>query len=88
MNHSYNHSLSANSPLTKKSVNRCCDGEQHYYSHQSTSTKTPMTFSIYLPDEALAGRLCPAILTCQASLVMLIMSRTKRISSKNVVSLA
>ena len=71
MNYSYNHSLSANSPLTQKSVNRCFDGEQHYYSHQSTSTKTPMTFSIYLPDEALAGRLCPAILylsglTCNA----------------------
>ena len=71
MNNSYNHSLSANTQLTQKSVNRCFDGEQHYYSHQSTATKTPMTFSIYLPDEALAGQRCPAILylsglTCNA----------------------
>ncbi|MBE0444367.1 S-formylglutathione hydrolase [Psychrobacter sp. FME5] len=71
MNNSYNHSLSASSQLTQKSVNRCFDGEQHYYSHESTSTKTPMTFSVYLPDEALAGRRCPAILylsglTCNA----------------------
>ncbi|AMN50330.1 MULTISPECIES: S-formylglutathione hydrolase [unclassified Psychrobacter] len=71
MNNSYNNNLSANTQLTQKSVNRCFDGEQHYYSHQSTATKTPMTFSIYLPDEALAGKLCPAILylsglTCNA----------------------
>ena len=71
MNNSYNHSLSANTQLTQKSVNRCFDGEQHYYSHQSTATNTPMTFSIYLPDEALAGQRCPAILylsglTCNA----------------------
>lgn len=71
MNNSYNNSLSANTQLTQKSVNRCFDGEQHYYSHQSTAIKTPMTFSIYLPDEALAGKLCPAILylsglTCNA----------------------
>lgn len=71
MNNSYNHSLSANTQLIQKSVNRCFNGEQHYYSHQSTSTKTPMTFSIYLPDEALAGQRCPAILylsglTCNA----------------------
>ena len=71
MNNTYNKSLSANSRLTQKSVNRCFDGEQHYYSHQSAATKTPMTFSIYLPDEALAGRLCPAVLylsglTCNA----------------------
>ena len=71
MNNSYNQSLSANTQLTQKSVNRCFDGEQHYYSHQSTATKTLMTFSIYLPDEALAGQPCPAILylsglTCNA----------------------
>lgn len=71
MNNSYKHSLSTNSKITQISVNRCFDGEQHYYSHQSLSTKTPMTFSIYLPDEALAGRRCPAILylsglTCNA----------------------
>ncbi|MEC5209452.1 S-formylglutathione hydrolase [Psychrobacter sp. PL15] len=71
MNNYYAHSLPANSKLTQKSVNRCFNGEQHYYSHQSTTTKTPMTFSVYLPDEALAGRRCPAImylsgLTCNA----------------------
>lgn len=71
MNNSHNHSLSANTQLIQKSVNRCFNGEQHYYSHQSTSTKTPMTFSVYLPDEALAGQSCPAILylsglTCNA----------------------
>ena len=71
MNNTYNNSLSTNSKLTQISVNRCFDGEQHYYSHQSTATKTPMTFSIYLPDEALAGKLCPAVLylsglTCNA----------------------
>ena len=57
--------------LTQISRNRCFEGEQHYYSHQSTATNTPMTFSIYLPDEALAGHPCPAILylsglTCDA----------------------
>lgn len=71
MSNSYHHSLSASSQLTQLSVNRCFDGEQHYYSHQSTATKTAMTFSIYLPDEALAGRRCPAVLylsglTCNA----------------------
>lgn len=67
----YAHSLSANTQLTQTSTNRCFDGEQHYYSHQSLATKTEMSFSIYLPDEALAGQLCPAILylsglTCNA----------------------
>ncbi|WP_367106321.1 S-formylglutathione hydrolase [uncultured Psychrobacter sp.] len=71
MNTTYNHNLSANTQLTQERANRCFDGEQHYYSHQSTSTKTMMTFSIYLPDEALAGKRCPAILylsglTCNA----------------------
>ena len=71
MKKSYSHRLSANSQLTQKSVNRCFNGEQHYYSHQSTATKTSMTFSIYLPDEALTGQRCPAILylsglTCNA----------------------
>lgn len=71
MNNAYNYNLSANTQLMQKSVNRCFNGEQHYYTHQSAATKTPMTFSIYLPDEALAGQLCPAILylsglTCDA----------------------
>ena len=71
MQNSYSHSLSNNKQLTQKSVNRCFNGEQHYYSHESKATQSPMTFSIYLPDEALAGRRCPAILylsglTCNA----------------------
>lgn len=57
--------------LTLKSDNRCFDGQQRYYTHQSTATQTTMTFSIYLPDAALAGQPCPAILylsglTCNA----------------------
>lgn len=68
---SYHHRLSVSSKLTKISGNRCFDGEQHYYRHDSTATKTPMSFSIYLPDEALSGQRCPAILylsglTCNA----------------------
>lgn len=71
MSNYYSHSLPASSQLTQISANRCFDGEQHYYSHQSVATKTSMTFSIYLPDEALAGHSCPAILylsglTCNA----------------------
>ncbi len=70
-NNYHAHSLPANTQLTKVSSNRCFEGEQHYYSHQSDTTKTPMTFSIYLPDEALNGQRCPAILylsglTCSA----------------------
>ena len=71
MNNYHAHSLSDNTQLTQVSSNRCFAGEQHYYSHYSTSTKTPMAFSIYLPDKALAGHDCPAILylsglTCNA----------------------
>ncbi|WP_435979064.1 S-formylglutathione hydrolase [Psychrobacter sp. DM4] len=71
MNNAYAHSLATNSQMTQISVNRCFDGEQHYYRHESPATKTSMTFSIYLPDEALAGQRCPAILylsglTCNA----------------------
>ncbi|WP_350559986.1 S-formylglutathione hydrolase [Psychrobacter sp. CAL346-MNA-CIBAN-0220] len=71
MSNYHTHSLPANSQLTQISANRCFDGEQHYYSHQSMATKTPMTFSIYLPDEALAGHSCSAVLylsglTCNA----------------------
>lgn len=71
MSHHSSHKLSVSSKLTEISANRCFDGEQHYYSHDSSATNTPMTFSIYLPDEALAGHLCPALLylsglTCNA----------------------
>ena len=71
INNYHAHSSSASTQLTKVSRNRCFEGEQHYYRHQSDTTKTPMTFSIYLPDKALAGHDCPAILylsglTCNA----------------------
>ena len=63
--------LSADSLLMQNSANRCFNGEQRYYSHQSMVTKTTMSFSIYLPDAALAGQSCPAMmylsgLTCNA----------------------
>lgn len=71
MNDYFKSTLSANTKLTQISNNRSFNGEQHYYRHDSKATKTPMTFSIYLPDEALAGHRCPAILylsglTCNA----------------------
>ena len=48
--------------LTLTSNNRCFNGEQRYYTHQSSVTNSEMSFSIYLPDEAVAGKTCPAIL--------------------------
>lgn len=51
-----------NRHLTLQSSNRCFDGEQRYYMHTSAITQSQMTFSIYLPDSALAGQCCPAIL--------------------------
>ena len=48
--------------LTLISNNRCFNGEQRYYTHQSSVTNSEMSFSIYLPDEAVAGKTCPAIL--------------------------
>lgn len=44
------------------SKNRCFQGEQRYYQHDSEVTKSTMSFSIYLPDEALAGQACPTVL--------------------------
>lgn len=71
MSHYSNHKLSVSSKLSQTSANRCFDGEQHYYDHDSSATNTTMSFSIYLPDEALAGHRCPALLylsglTCNA----------------------
>ncbi|WP_230657226.1 S-formylglutathione hydrolase [Psychrobacter sp. I-STPA10] len=48
--------------LTLQSNNRCFYGEQRYYQHQSAVTKSVMTFSVYLPDAAIVGHDCPAIL--------------------------
>ncbi|MEP3280347.1 MAG: S-formylglutathione hydrolase [Stappiaceae bacterium] len=51
------------------SSNRCFNGEQRVYRHQSRSTGTDMEFGIFLPQEALGGEVCPALfylsgLTC------------------------
>lgn len=59
------------STLSLISRNRCFNGEQRYYSHHAVTTESQMTFSVYLPDEAIAGKMCPAIvylsgLTCNA----------------------
>lgn len=48
--------------LTLTASNRCFQGEQRYYQHSSTSTSSPMSFSIYLPDAALARQPCTAIM--------------------------
>lgn len=50
------------SQLSLISNNRSFRGEQRYYTHQSSVTNCEMSFSIYLPDEAVAGKTCPAIL--------------------------
>lgn len=93
MNNYYAHSLPANTQLTKQSANRCFDGEQHYYSHQSSATKTLMTFSIYLPDKALTGQRCPAImylsgLTCNADNVTHKAHFQKKCSELGVIFIA
>ena len=66
MNNAYNHSFSASSQLTQKSVNRCFDGEQHYYSHESTSTKTPMTLVFICPMKRLPVAAVPRFYISQA----------------------
>ena len=54
--------LTLQNNLSLQSNNRCFDGEQRYYKHPSSATNSTMTFSIYLPDVAIAGQTCPAIL--------------------------
>jgi S-formylglutathione hydrolase len=51
------------------SVTRTHGGMQHVVKHQSCSTGTEMTFSVFLPPQALEGAACPVIwylsgLTC------------------------
>ncbi|KAJ2907727.1 hypothetical protein GGI21_003597, partial [Coemansia aciculifera] len=38
------------------SKQRCFKGEVRKYTHHSTATSSKMTFNIYLPDVALAGK--------------------------------
>lgn len=50
------------------SEQKCCDGIQGFYRHDSTSTATPMRFALFLPPQAKAGPV-PAVyylagLTC------------------------
>lgn len=79
--------------LELKSNNRCFEGEQRYYTHKSSSTNTTMTFSIYLPDEALVGKTCPAVmylsgLTCSPDNVTLKAHFQKICSELGVIFIA
>lgn len=54
--------------MQKVSLNRCFGGMQAVYSHQSTETRTPMRFSVFIPDHQ-AGKKLPVLwylsgLTC------------------------
>jgi S-formylglutathione hydrolase len=56
------------SEITQVESHRCFGGTQAVYTHLSRETRTPMTFSVYLPPQAKAGR-CPVVwylsgLTC------------------------
>jgi S-formylglutathione hydrolase len=58
-----------NSPIELVSEHGCFDGVQRFYRHHSTEIGLPMRFSAYLPPQALAGEICPAVfylagLTC------------------------
>ncbi|MFZ6724446.1 S-formylglutathione hydrolase [Undibacterium sp. MH2W] len=51
-------------------------GRQQFYLHASTEIGLPMRFSVYLPPQALAGEVCPAIfflagLTCSEETFMI-----------------
>ena len=45
----------ADTTMKKVSETKCFSGLVVKYQHDSTSTKTPMTFTVYLPPAALAG---------------------------------
>merc|ERR1711862_157450 len=61
----------ASSPaeLEKKGQNKMFGGLVQKFPHQSSATSTPMTFSVFLPPQALAGEKVPILyylsgLTC------------------------
>ena len=59
----------ADTTMKKVSETKCFSGLVVKYQHDSTSTKTPMTFTVYLPPAALAGTKVPVLywlsgLTC------------------------
>ena len=43
--------------MERLSANRCHGGTQGVYSHQSSETGTPMTFSVFVPDHAEGAKL-------------------------------
>lgn len=58
------------------SAHACYGGTQFFYQHQSEEIGLPMRFSVYLPPQALAGNVCPAIfflagLTCNEETFMM-----------------
>lgn len=60
---------SAATGLEKKGENKMFGGLVQKWTHQSTATSTPMTFSVYLPPQAAAGEKLPLVyylsgLTC------------------------
>lgn len=55
--------------IEKVAENRCFEGIQGVYSHQSEYCNGPMRFALYRPPQALAGQACPVVtflsgLTC------------------------
>ena len=69
--------------LELKSTNKAFGGEVRKYSHDSTSTKTPMTFSVYLPPAALLGLEVPAIYYLSGKAAFEIPSRELEVCSFN-----
>ena len=58
------------------SAHACYGGTQFFYQHQSEEIGLPMRFSVYLPPQAVAGNVCPAIfflagLTCNEETFMM-----------------
>jgi S-formylglutathione hydrolase len=47
--------------LTTRSEQRCFDGRQGFYEHESVACQGPMKFSVYLPPQALRGEKVPAL---------------------------
>ena len=64
------------SPPELLSEHRCHGGSQRFYRHASQEIGLPMRFAVYLPPQALAGTVCPAImylagLTCTEETFMI-----------------
>ncbi len=48
-------------PFTTHSEQRCFDGTQGFYEHESSACAGPMKFSVYLPPQALRGENVPVL---------------------------